>query len=191
MAALMLYYHSIAPCIYKGDISTSAICHLQRFVCSFNIVLSPRHTTATTCSQQLISSCSIIPRHYFRVAEQCWLHPELMAVSQHYGRNSRLPVSVQLLQRGDAARAASSFFFLPTLITGVAHMILLMCGRFGLLQLMSSMLLRARSCCSVAQPLVETVVLHTILWDIRAWSERFLVLFALLHRVYSQYMFRS
>ena len=31
MAALMLCYHSIAPCTFKGDISASAICHLYRF----------------------------------------------------------------------------------------------------------------------------------------------------------------
>ena len=32
MAALLLRYHSIAPCTCKGDITVSAIGHLYRFV---------------------------------------------------------------------------------------------------------------------------------------------------------------
>ena len=37
MTALLLCYHSIAPCTSKGGISASAICRLWRFVFSFNI----------------------------------------------------------------------------------------------------------------------------------------------------------
>ena len=32
MGDVLLCYHSIAPCTSKGDISTSAICHLWRFI---------------------------------------------------------------------------------------------------------------------------------------------------------------
>ena len=37
MIVLLLCYQSIAPCTSKGGISASAICHLWRFVFSFNI----------------------------------------------------------------------------------------------------------------------------------------------------------
>ena len=36
MTALLLCYH-IAPCTFKGGTSASEICHLWRFVFSFNI----------------------------------------------------------------------------------------------------------------------------------------------------------
>ena len=39
MAALILCYHSIAPCTCKSDISASAICYLWRFAFSFNILI--------------------------------------------------------------------------------------------------------------------------------------------------------
>ena len=37
MTTLLSCYHSIAPYTSKGDISANAICHLWRFVFSFNI----------------------------------------------------------------------------------------------------------------------------------------------------------
>ena len=39
MTALLLCYHSIAPCTSRGGISASAICHLWRFVSSFHILV--------------------------------------------------------------------------------------------------------------------------------------------------------
>ena len=39
MAALLLHYHSIAPCTSKCGISASAICHFWRFVFRFNILV--------------------------------------------------------------------------------------------------------------------------------------------------------
>ena len=33
MTALLPWYHSIAPCIYKGGISASAICYLWWLLC--------------------------------------------------------------------------------------------------------------------------------------------------------------
>ena len=37
MTALLLCYHSIAPCPFKGGISASAVCHLCRLVSSFHV----------------------------------------------------------------------------------------------------------------------------------------------------------
>ena len=45
MVALMLCYHSVAPCTCKGDISASAICHLYMCVFSFNIKDRPKYAS--------------------------------------------------------------------------------------------------------------------------------------------------
>ena len=57
MTALLLCYHSIAPCTSRDGISASAICHLWGFVSSFNPICLRR---GPICPQDIFYSISLV-----------------------------------------------------------------------------------------------------------------------------------
>ena len=75
MAALMLCYHSIAPCTCKSDIS-GAICHRFGFVFSFNIWVGlNRLSLAVLVSYPMALHSALLHRGYSSRIGGCWLYP--------------------------------------------------------------------------------------------------------------------
>ena len=65
MTALLLRYHSIAPCLSKGGISASAICPLWGFVFSFNILVGiNRVPLATLVAYPMALLSALLHRGY-------------------------------------------------------------------------------------------------------------------------------
>ena len=76
MTALLLRYHSVAPYISKGGINVSAICHLWRFVFSFNIQVGLNgHPLAALVAYPMALHSALLHRGYSQRIGGSLLYP--------------------------------------------------------------------------------------------------------------------